>query len=157
MNNKGQIVVEYILLVFVILVVLISITNMILSQTEENTIITAAHTGIQNGVDKNGYAMYYNDTYNKYQESYQALLMPTTIDIVKIDSYIDGKNMEIQVTLHTSRSLTSQEKYILGSRINYYLRKSITDTFNKTNESNTYYDPAYSNNYIITTRNVRWI
>ncbi len=155
MNNKGQLSAEYMLLIGVMVLVLLISTSMIIDQSEKNTIITSAQVGIQTGIDKNAYAMYYNDTFNRYQESYPELLTPTEIDVVKIDSNTNDKKMELQITLHTSKSLTSYEQYVIGSRVNYYTRRCISEAFNKT--GNTYYDPAYSDNYEITTKDVKWV
>lgn len=156
MNNKGQLTVEYILLLGIILIIIISSLNMILSESEKNTILTSAQIGASTGINKNGYAMYYNDTFNDYQKNYPLLLTPTEIKIIKIELYeTDNKTLELQVTAQTSSSLTNNEKNRMGSRINYYIRKSICETFGK-KAVNIYYDPAMSNNYVIKTRTVVW-
>ncbi|WP_455646004.1 class III signal peptide-containing protein [Methanosphaera sp.] len=155
MNNKGQLSVEYILLLGVIIIILISSVIMISNESEKNTILTAAQIGAQNGIDKNGYAMYYNDTFNNYQNNYQKLLTSTEIKLIKINLNENNTIIELQVYAHTN-SLTSQEKYIVGSRINYYIRRSISETFNST-PTNIYYDPAKSNKYTIKTKTVIWI
>ena len=79
-------------------------------------------------------------------------LIPSTLK--KIQQIKKQDTIQIQVYAHTN-TLNNEEKHILSSRINYYIRASITKTFNKT--SNTFYEPAYSKNYKITTRNIIWI
>lgn len=155
MNNKGQITAEYMLLlsIFLIIIIILSI-HTITNESEKNTIITAAQIGAQEAIDKNGYAMYYNDTFNNYQQNYKRLLTPTQIKIISIDLTEEDKTIYIQTTA-TTTSLTETEKYIVGSRINYYIRKSITETFQK-EASNIYYNPAKSQNYIIKTQTVIW-
>lgn len=155
MNNKGQITAEYILLLSIFLVIVFSSINMITSESEKNTIMTAAHIGAQTGIDKNGYAMYYNDTFNNYQEQYPRLLVPAEIKIVSIAMTQNDNLIELQVTATTS-SLSQKEKNITGSRINYYIRQTITETFKKENMTNQYYDPAKSDNYQIKTKSVKW-
>ena len=74
MNNKGQIVVEYILLIGVIMIILFTATSTIYQEIEKNKIMNLAQIGAQTGADKNGYAMYYNDTFNNYKENYPRLI-----------------------------------------------------------------------------------
>jgi len=45
----------------------------------------------------------------------------------------------------------------MGDRINYYARMSIYKAFNKEDLTNIYYNPAFSDNYCITTSEVQWI
>lgn len=156
MNNKGQLSVEYILLLGIILMIIITSTSMFINQSEKNQIMTQAHIGAQIGVDKNGYALYYNDTFNNYMDNYPRLLTPTKVKITEIEMYEINKNtIELEVIVYSSDTLSSTEKYIIGSRINYYVRKTITKSFNKT-QVTLYYDPALTNNYIVKTRTVKW-
>lgn len=156
MNKNGQITAEYILMISIILVILLATTNTILHETEKNTILTAAQLGAQTGIDKNGYAMYYNDTFNLYEENYTRLLSPTDIRIINITMEENNENITLQVNLHTNNDLTSREKYIIGYRVNYYVRKSISETFDQ-KEKDTYYENLETNNYIIETKTVKWV
>lgn len=155
MNNKGQITVEYILLLSIILVILITTTNTIQKESEKNTILHAAQIGAQIGVNKNGYAMYYNDTFNNYQENYERLLYPTEIKVINITMNETGKNIKLQVYLHSNTVLTEREQYMIGYRVNYYLRKTIVETFNKKTSSP--YDYIETNNYKIENNTVKWV
>lgn len=154
MNNKGQITIEYILIMMIICIAMIMTTQMIDEKIEQNIIQQAALNGAQNGAHKNTYATYYNDTYNNYYENHKRLLVSNKVEIIKIQQIKKDNTIQIQVYAHTNTP-GSDEKHILSSRINYYVRESITKTFNKT--SNTFYEPAYSKNYKITTRNIIWI
>ena len=155
MNNKGQLTIEYIILCSILLITLVLTINTITNEVEKNTILSAAQIGAQNGINKNGYATYYNDTFNNYNQHHPQLLTPTTIKIINRTLDEKNKTIFIQTTVTTKTTLDTQEKNIMGSRINYYIRKSITDTFGK-NPTNIYYDPAKSENYIIKTQPVIW-
>ena len=157
MNKNGQITAEYILMISIILVILLATTNAILHETEKNTILTAAQLGAQTGIDKNGYAIYYNDTFNFYEENYTRLLSPTDIRIINITMEENKENITLQVNLHTNNDLTSMEKYIIGYRVNYYVRKSISETFDHQIENDTYYEKVETNNYKIETKTVKWV
>lgn len=154
-NNKGQISAEYILLLSVIIVIMISLSTIIIDQQEKNTIISAAKIGAQEAIDKNAYSMYYNDTFNYYQQEYPRLLKPTNIEIINITLLEEDDTLKIQTIAHSHSKLSNDEKYIVGSRINYYIRKSITETF-KQQQNDTFYNPALSDNYKIETIDVIW-
>lgn len=154
-NNKGQISAEYILLLSVIIVIMISLSTIIIDQHEKNTIISAAKIGAQEAIDKNAYSMYYNDTFNYYQQEYPRLLKPTNIEIINITLLEEDDTLKIQTIAHSHSKLSNDEKYIVGSRINYYIRKSITETF-KQQQNDTFYNPALSDNYKIETIDVIW-
>lgn len=154
-NNKGQISAEYILLLSVIIVIMISLSTIIIDQQEKNTIISAAKIGAQEAIDKNAYSMYYNDTFNYYQQEYPRLLKPTNIEIINITLLEEDDTLKIQTIAHSHSKLSNDEKYIVGSRINYYIRKSITETF-KQQQNDTFYNPALSDNYKIETIDIIW-
>ncbi len=166
MNNKGQLTVEYLLLIMVILIIIISITSVTIYQSEKNIILTSAQNGAQEGADKNNYAMYANNTdsednydtyaFNKYEEEYPRLLSPVDVKIIKINEYEKNETITLVITATSKSTLTSKEKEMIGDRINYYSRKSVTEAFNK-NKTNLFYDPALSNNYKIKTDNVIWL
>ena len=156
MNTKGQITAEYILLLVVIFIVLISTSNIIQQESEKNIILTSAQIGAQIGVDKNGYAMYYNDTFNNYQNNYPKLLKTTEIKVIKINMYEQDKDIILEVVLHSNSYLTNNEKYIVGSRVNYYVRKTISETFDLIS-TDTYYNQIHTENYKIETKIVKWV
>ena len=73
MNNKGQLTIEYIILCSILLITLVLTINTITNEVEKNTILSAAQIGAQNGINKNGYATYYNDTFNNYNQHHPQL------------------------------------------------------------------------------------
>lgn len=156
MNTKGQITAEYILLLVVIFIVLISTSNIIQQESEKNIILTSAQIGAQIGVDKNGYTMYYNDTFNNYQNNYPKLLKTTEIKVIKINMYEQDKDIILEVVLHSNSYLTNNEKYIVGSRVNYYVRKTISETLDLIS-TDTYYNQIHTENYKIETKIVKWV
>lgn len=155
MNNQGQLTLEYILILSIIIITIISTSTIILLEAEKNTIQNAALTGAQQGVDKNAYAMYYNDTYNTYYKDSLKLIQSNQIKIIKIIQKEDGKIIILTTYAHTT-TLNSHEKNLASSRINYYIRRNIMNTFNK-KTNDTYYNPCYSNNYEIKTNNIIWV
>ena len=156
MNNKGQITAEYILIVGVIIVILISMSHVLMVESEKNLILESAQTGAQIGIDKNAYAMYYNDTFNNYMMNYPKLLYPTEIKVINISIIESNDSISLEVFLHTNNYLTNNQKEIVGSRVNYYIRKTISETFNH-ESTDLYYEDCQSNNYKIDTKKVRWI
>lgn len=156
MNNKGQITVEYILLMSILVIIILSTTSILYQEIEKNKILNAAQIGAQTGVDKNGYARYYNDTFNNYYENYQKLLAPTEIKIIQINTEEANNTLSLEVVAHSVNSLTNTEKYVVGSRINYYVRKVISESF-QINTNDTYYTNIKTRSYEIKTKNVKWV
>ncbi|WP_292474632.1 hypothetical protein [Methanosphaera sp.] len=156
MNNKGQIVAEYILVIGIIIVILITMSQILIEESEKNTILESAQIGAQIGIDKNAYAMYYNDTFNNYMLNYPKLLYPTEISVINISMMNNNRSIILQVFLHSDNYLTNNQKEIVGSRVNYYIRKTISETFNQKN-SDLYYENCQTNNYKIETKKVKWI
>jgi len=156
MNNKGQIIVEYILIVVVIFLIIIPMTHVFLIESEKNIIIESAQIGAQIGIDKNAYAMYYNDTFNNYMDNYPRLLYPTEIKVINISIIENENNITLQVFLHSNDYLTNNQKEIVGSRVNYYIRKTISETFDQ-KDTDLYYENCQSNNFKIETKKVKWI
>ena len=156
MNNKGQIVAEYILVIGIIIVILITMSQILIEESEKNTILESAQIGAQIGIDKNAYAMYYNDTFNNYMLNYPKLLYPTEIRVINISIMDNNSNIILQAFLHSDNYLTNNQKEIVGSRVNYYIRKTISETFNQKN-SELYYENCQTNNYKIETKKVKWI
>lgn len=156
MNNEGQISVEYILVCTIIILLLISTANIVLLESEKNVMMDAAQRGALVGIDKNAYAMYYNDTFNNYQENYPKLLNPNNIELINITIENSDNFIKLQVYLHSNDYLTSSEKYIIGSRVNYYIRKSISETLNLKNDD-LYYENIEIRNKLIETKTIKWV
>jgi hypothetical protein len=85
------------------------------------------------------------------------------IKIINISQSIKGKDTfnrtRIQLKIYASSPTikTKEEKESMGDRINYNVRKSITNSFKTENISNKLFNPAYSNKYSFTTANVVWV
>ena len=156
MKNKGQITAEYILIVGVIIVILTLTSQVLIIESEKNLILEYAQTGAQIGIDKNAYAMYYNDTFNNYMTNYPKLLYPTEIKVINISIIENNSSISLQVFLHSNNYLSNNQKEIVGSRVNYYIRKTISETFNQ-DSTDLYYENCQSNNYKIETKKVKWI
>lgn len=156
MNNEGQITAEYILMIVVIILISVMMTQVLLTESEKNIVLESAQTGAQIGVDKNAYAMYYNDTFNNYMINYPKLLYPTEIKVINISIMENNNIISLQVCLHSNNYLTNNQKVIVGSRVNYYVRKTISETFNQ-QDTDLYYENCQSNNYKIETKKVKWV
>lgn len=156
MNNKGQISLEYILMIGIIVIILISAIQVLYLESEKNSILAAAQIGLQTGVDKNAYAMYYNDTFNTYGEDYPKLLYPTEIKVIGINITREENRIYLQAKLHSNHYLTVKQREIIGHRVNYYIRKTVSETFNQENPD-LFYENCRSNNYNIETKKVKWI
>ena len=156
MNNKGQITLEYILMMGIIIIILIGTIQVINTESEKNTILSAAQMGAQIGVDKNAYAMYYNDTFNNYAANYPKLLFTMDIRVINITITQEHNTIYLQATLYSNAYLTITQKEIISQRVNYYIRKTVSQTFGQKN-TDLFYENAKSNNYNIKTKKVNWI
>ena len=56
-----------------------------------------------------------------------------------------------------SKEFNSDELVSIGDRINYNLRKSVAISFNSTDATNKLYNPVFSQHYVFTTANVKWV
>lgn len=156
MNNKGQITLEYILMISIIIIIMISAIQAINTESEKNTILTAAQIGAQTGIDKNAYAMYYNDTFANYATNYPKLTYPTEIKVINMNMTQEEDTIYLQTKLYSNNYLTNNQKEIIAHRVNYYIRKTVSETFNQKN-ADLYYENCKSNNYKIETKKVKWV
>lgn len=156
MNNKGQITLEYILMTGIIIVILIGSIQTINTESEKNTILSAAQMGAQIGVDKNAYAMYYNDTFNNYATNNLQLIFTMDIRVINISMTQEENSLYLQATIHSNTYLTDNQREIISQRVNYYIRKTISQTFDQKN-ADVFYENVKSNNYNIKTKKVNWV
>ena len=164
LENKAQISAEYLLLIGSLMVILIISISFIASQNELTMAMTAARNGVNEGSLYSSSAIYPSDTYNDYSKEDYELLIPSSIEIVIVsytdmgyDSKFDKKKIQFKVYAHCSKDLDKKELDSIGDRINYNLRKSIALTFETTKATNKLFNPVFSNHYIFTTANVKWI
>ncbi len=143
MDTKGQISVELLLLISFSLISAILLANAIIDANELNVAMASARDGAFEGISSNG--------------------LEKNIKIVNISQSIKGKDSfnrtRIQLKIYASSPnvKTKEEKEAVGDRINYNVRKSITQSFKSENITNKLFNPAFSNKYSFTTANVVWV
>ena len=164
-DEKGQITVELLLLISFTLITAIVLANVIMESNELNIAMASARNGAFEGISSNGLAIYPKESYDNYSKDpkKQSLMMEKNIKIVKITQSIKGKDnfnrTRIQLKIYASSPNvnTKEEKESVGDRINYNVRKSITNSFKTENITNKLFNPAFSNKYSFTTGNVVWV
>ena len=105
-----------------------------------------------------------NQIENDYSKENYNLLIPSSVKIINIsytdmgyDSNFDKQRIQFKVYAHSSKNLDKKELDSIGDRINYNLRKSIALTFETTQATNKLFNPVFSEHYIFTTANVKWV
>ena len=162
MDTKGQITVELLLLISFALISAILLANAIIDANELNVAMASARDGAFEGISSNGLAIYPKESYDNYSKDFkkQPLLREKNIKIVKINQTIKGHDnfnrTRIQLKIYADVK-TKEEKEAIGDRINYNVRKSITQSFKSENITNKLFNPAFSNKYSFTTANVVWV
>ena len=164
-DKKGQITVELLLLISFALITAILLANAIIDANELNVAMDSAREGAFEGISSNGLAIYPKESYDNYSKDTkkQPLLREKSIKIIKINQTIKGKDnfnrTRIQLKIYASSSdvRTKEEEEAVGDRINYKVRKSITESFKSENITNKLFNPAISNKYSFTTANVVWV
>lgn len=163
-DNSGQISAEYLLLSGVLIFILLISTVFIANEQELATAISAARSGIDEGIVSSSSAIYPKQTYNDYSKSNSALLIPHSVEIVNItytelgfDNNYDKKKIQFKVYATSSKDFSKKELDSIGDRINYNLRKAIAISFNTTSSTNKLYNPVFSPHYVFTTANVKWV
>lgn len=163
-DNTGQVSAEF-LFVFGVLILIVMLSIVFVSDQQElNIAMSAARSGAIEGVGTSSSAIYSEDTFRDYSYDKESLLMPYDVRIVNV-SYNDlgydvnyEKNwIRFEVYAKTSDRFDSDELVSIGDRINYNLRKSLAVSFNSTASTNKLYNPVFSNHYVYTTANVKWV
>lgn len=161
---KGQISMEYVLGIGLVLVIILNIAGMVNNSNELNLATSAARNGAMEGICRNNLALYPVDAFSEYDANKERLNFPSSIQIVGIETINQGFNhsygkTKIQIRVYISAPGFTNKTYknSLGSRINYHVRRSISKVFATENISNNLYNPAFSHNYVFTTAEVRWI
>ena len=161
---KGQISVEFILLIGLSLLLILSLATILNNENELNIAMTSARNGAIEGANIDGVAIYPQSAYNDYILNNQILTYPNSIKIIKIEKVNNGfhnvyNRTRIQLRVYASSPdlKTTSDKNSAGDRINYYVRKSIANSFKTEHLSNNLYNPSFSTNYVYTTANVQWI
>lgn len=163
-EDDGQISLEFIFIVSFTIILTIITLNFIAEESELNIAISSGKSGIIEGslIDSSG--IYPKSAYDDYIIDKKNLLKPNHIEINTIaikssefDSKYNKTKIQLQVYASCENIKDKKEQDSLGDRINYNLRKSIANTFNTTNLTNSLYNPVFSKNYIFTTANVVWV
>ena len=164
-DEKGQISAELLLLISFTLIAAMILSNVIMDSNELNIAMASARNGAFEGISSSGLAIFPKETYDNYSKDSkkQSLMRTKNIKIVKISQSIKGKDAfnrtRIQLKVYASSPTvkTKEEKESVGDRINYNVRKSITNSFKTENITNRLFNPAFSNKYSFTTANVVWV
>jgi hypothetical protein len=163
-ERNGQLSVEYILIMAVSIIVLLSFFPYAYEINELNTCMAVARNGALEGALMDSFAVYPEDKYEFYMKEHPRLKSVTKIVIVKIDYKKQGfdtkyKRNKIKINVYASApSLKNPgDRDCAGDRINYYVRKDICEAFKTENLTNLYYNPAFSDKYFITTAEVNWV
>jgi hypothetical protein len=163
-DTTGQISIELLLLIGIFMVIAISVGMILNNENELNIALISAFKGAEEGANIDGTGIYTKTTFDNYNQNNKLLTYPQAVKIIKIDKIDNGydsnyhkKKIQLKVYAHGSNLKNNADKNSAGDRINYYLRKSISISFNTTQLSNSLYNPSHSKNYVFTTANVVWI
>ena len=163
MEVQGQITVEFVLLVGIVFPVVLGICVYIGDDTELSQAMAAARSGAMEGSNIDNFAIYPEDSFNNNIDKHSRLNNPSSVKIINIDYKNFGFNATYNKTrnqLHITASCTTvqdPDKNPLGDRINYFARKRISESFGTSSQTNSAFNPAYSNRYVFTTADVKWI
>ncbi|MBE6500189.1 MAG: class III signal peptide-containing protein [Methanobrevibacter thaueri] len=163
-DNKGQISAEFLFLFGVLIIIVMLSIIFAANENELNMAMAAAKNGVLEGITTSSSGIYPTETFNDYSITKTNLFQPYSVEIINIsyndlgyDTNYDKKRIQFKVYAKTSDRFTHDELTSIGDRINYNLRKSIAISFNTTASTNKLYNPVFSNHYVYTTANVKWI
>lgn len=163
-DNKGQISGEYLLLVGILVITVMLSVVFIADENELNAAMSAARSGVIEGVGTSSVAIYPTDSYDVYPDLKGNLMYPYSVEIINVsyselgmDDVYGKKKIQFQVYVKSSNEYTAGELDSMGERINYNLRKSLAISFNSTTSTNKLYNPVFSPHYVYTTANVKWV
>jgi hypothetical protein len=161
---KGQFTVEYILVMGFFFIIIGCLAYFTGEANELNQIMAAARSGAAEGSVVDSMAIYPQNAFSDYMQNHPRLLSPSSVRIVKIEYKNQGFNStynrtKIQLKIYASAPsvTTNEDRNCLGDRLNYYARKSISETFKTQNLTNSIFNPAFSNRYLVTTGDVCWV
>lgn len=164
MDCKGQSSAEFLLLMGFFIALLVVSSIFILEEDELNKAMIAARNGVNEGIIIDSAAVYPDDVYREYELSKENLLHPSLIKLenvnytnMGVDSGYNKEKIQFKVTVSSSEIIDKDLQDSFGDRINYNLRKALAYTFNSENLTNELYNPVFSNHYVFTTANVKWI
>lgn len=164
MDNKGQISIEFIFTLIVSILIIIGIAYFFGGEKELSQAMAAARSGTIEGANIDSFAVYPKDAFDEYTKTHPRLLGQSNVKIININYVNCGSNnaynktkIQFQITASAPSVNSKSERNALGDRINFYVRKSICESFGTSNLTNKVFNPAFSNRYVFTTADVNWI
>lgn len=164
MDVKGQISIELVFLIGLILLLVLIIASFFGEDVELNQAMAVARSGAVKGSSMDSFSIYPEDAFKDYTSEHPRLLSQSSVRIIKINYINQGFNdkynkTKIQLRISASApSVTStSDKNALGDRVNFYVRKSICESFGTDDQTNGVFNPAFSNRYVFTTADVNWV
>lgn len=159
----SSVIIEYSFIAVVLLIFSYSLFSVVQHEHELSVALCAAKSGANLATTMNNYAVYPTISFDNYTEFKPELLSPSVTKIIKIEYKFKGYNerykkfeIELQVYAHVNRLFNNHSLRSLGDRINYNVRKSICEVFG-TGDKYEYYDPAFSQNFVFITPEVKWV
>lgn len=160
----GQLTIEFLMILGFSLIITIPLIMSIAGSNELNQAMAASRAGALDGSLSDGLAVYPEDVFKDYEVEHLRLVNPSCVKIIKIDYINQGLSQaynktKIQLRIHASAPQVKDktDRNCLGDRINFYARKKICESFHTENLTNSLFNPAFSNNYVFTTADVRWM
>lgn len=160
MDVKGQISAEFVLVIGLVLIIVLGIVSFLGEDNELNQVMSAARSGAIEGANMDSFGIYPNDKFNEYNSAnstHKRVLGQTSVKIIRINYKKNDTAIQLNITASAPSVTNPTDRNALGDRINFYARQSICESFNTVNQTNSLFNPAYSNNYRITTTDVYWI
>ena len=164
MDFKGQFTVEYLLILGFSVLVVFFIIPYVYDANELNTCMASARTSALEGSQMDSIAFYPDESFRDYAEKYPRLKSDSKIVLIRInytemgyDKTYKKTKIILQIIASASSLRYADERYCMGERINYNVRRSICKAFKTEYLTNTYYNPAFSDRYVFTTYAVDWV
>ncbi len=163
MDRRGQISIEFMMMVAVIPVMVLLLGSLTSESSELTLAMAAARNGATQGANLNSMAFYPDQAFSNYINKNQRLLSPSKVRIIKVEYKNQGynpvyKKTKIQIRVYASDPTLKNhdDQNCMGERINFYVRKSISGAFKTDYLTNNAYNPVFSHRYYYTTADVRW-
>ncbi len=164
MDEKGQLMMELVFLIGVLLVIVVASSSYVLHQNELMMAMSAAREGVNEGISMDSASVFPKDVYKDYKNSKEGLLTPNSVRLVSInytnmgfDSNYDKEKIQFNVKVSSDDITDRKERDSAGDRINYNLRKSIALSLRTENLTNSLFNPVFSKHYMYTTSKVKWM
>ena len=164
MEIKGQISIELILIIGFILLVILGIGSFIGTDNELNQAMSAARSGAIEGANADSFAVYPEESFKNYTSEHKRLLSTSSVQIIEINYVNQGFNekynktkIQLQISASAPSVTDISDRNVLGDRVNFYVRKSICESFDTSDQTNEMFNPAFSNRYVFTTTDVTWV